>query len=287
MRVTVLDNLSVGRPENVPSSAELAVGDILDTGFVTEVFTTCEIVFHLAARVAIRSSFEYAVDDAQTNVAGTASVLTAAEKSRSIRKLIVASSMAVYADAPYGHCVDEEYSTAPVSPYGVSKLAVERLTHLMCSRAQIDSVVVRLFNTYGPRQALSPYVGVVTIFIDKLLRGETPVIFGDGEQCRDFVHARDVARGCLAVMDFGPSGATFNIGSGTPRTVNQLLAALNGCMGTSLEARYANAVPGELCYSVADITKASRLLGYEPAEDFELTLQALTDEVRRSHQLSL
>jgi len=287
MRVTVLDNLSVGRREHVPSCAELVVGDILDTDFVTEVFATCEIVFHLAARVAIRSSFEYAVDDAQTNVVGTASVLKAAEKSRSVRKVIAASSMAVYSDAPYGVHVNEEYLTSPVSPYGVSKLAAERLTHLMCSRVQIDSVVLRLFNTYGPRQALSPYVGVVTIFIDQLLRGENPVIFGDGAQCRDFVHARDVARGFLGAMDFGPAGETFNIGSSTPRSVNQLLAILNRCMGTSLKAQHAEAVLGELCYSVPDITKAKSLLGYEPVEEFEPALRALTDEVRKGHELSL
>lgn len=286
MRVTVLDNLSVGRREHVASCAELVVGDILDTDFVTGVFATCEIVFHLAARVAIRSSFEYAVDDAQTNVVGAASVLKAAEKSRSVRKVIATSSMAVYADAPFGVRVNEEYLTSPVSPYGVSKLAAERLTHLMCSRAEIDSVVLRLFNTFGPRQALSPYVGVVNIFIDQLLKGKNPVIFGDGEQCRDFVHVKDVTRSFLRAMDFGPDGETFNIGSGSPLSINQLVDVLNRCMGTRLDGQHTEAVPGELCYSVADITKAESLLGYEPLEEFELALRALTDEVRKSRALS-
>lgn len=287
MRVTVLDNLSVGRREHVPPCAELVVGDILDTELAADVFATCDIVFHLAARVAIRSSFEFVVDDAQSNVVGTASVLTAAKRSHSVRKVIVASSMAVYADAPYGFKVTEDYPTTPVSPYGVSKLAAEKLTHLMCSRAGIESVALRLFNTYGPRQALSPYVGVVTIFIDQLLRGENPVIFGDGEQCRDFVHARDVSRGFLAAMDSGHTGGTFNIGSSTPCSVNHLLAILNRCMGTSLEPRHADAVPGELCYSVADITKTKSLLAYQPLEEFEPELRALADELKNSRELSL
>jgi UDP-glucose 4-epimerase len=287
MRVTVLDNLSVGRRDHVPSSAELVVGDILDTDLAADVFANCELVFHLAARVAIRSSFEYAVDDAQINVVGTSSVLQAAEKSRSVRKVIVASSMAVYADAPYGSPVGEEYRTSPVSPYGVSKLAAERLTHLMCSRVQIESVVLRLFNTYGPRQALSPYVGVVTIFIDQLLKGETPVIFGDGEQCRDFVHVRDVARGFLRAMEAGSGGETFNIGSGCPRSVNQVLAVLNQCMETKLHGQHVDPVSGELCYSVADIAKAKRLLGYQPVEEFEPALRRLADEVRSARAVSL
>jgi UDP-glucose 4-epimerase len=280
-RVTVLDNLSVGRREHVPAAAELVVGDILDTRFATDVFASCEVVFHLAARVAIRSSFEHAVDDTRNNVVGTASVLKAAEGSRSVRKVIVASSMAVYTDAPYGLLVGEDSTTSPVSPYGVSKLAVEMLTHLMCSRVQIDSIVLRLFNTYGPRQALSPYVGVVTIFVNQLLKGENPVIFGDGEQCRDFVHVKDVARGFLSAMDIGPAGETFNIGSGRPRSINQLLAVLNRCLGTGLTGQYAKPVAGELCYSVADITKAKRLLMYEPREEFEPALRTLIEEIRK------
>jgi UDP-glucose 4-epimerase len=204
--VTVLDNLSVGRRENVPSGVPIVVGDILDTELVADTLSGCDVVFHLAARVAIRSSFEFAVQDTMTNVVGTASVLRAARNAGSVRKVITASSMAVYGDALDKVPFPETLDTAPISPYGVSKLAAERLTHLMCGEAGMQSTVLRLFNTYGPRQALSPYVGVITIFINRLLSEERPTIFGDGEQCRDFVHVQDVAAAFVGAMDTNVSG---------------------------------------------------------------------------------
>jgi nucleoside-diphosphate-sugar epimerase len=276
--VTVLDNLSVGRRENIPSSVPVVVGDILDTELVTQTLSRCDVVFHLAARVAIRSSFEFAVQDAMTNVAGTASVLRAARNARSIGKVITASSMAVYGDAPDQIPFPESLGTAPISPYGVSKLAAERLTHMMCREAGMQSVVLRLFNTFGPRQALSPYVGVITIFINKLLNEESPTIFGDGEQCRDFVHVQDVAAAFICALEADISDETFNIGSGAPRTVNQVLNSLNEIIGAHLPPQYVEAVSGELRYSVADITKARRLLGYEPAHNFNSSLRDLICE---------
>lgn len=278
--VTVLDDLSVGRRENVPAGARLVVGNLLDPKAAEEALAGCQALFHLAARVAIRSSFEFAVEDAQTNLAGTASILRAAARAGSVRKVVAASSMAVYADAPERKPVPENHATAPISPYGVSKLAAERLTHLLSEQSGMQSVVLRLFNTYGPRQALSPYVGVVTIFINRLLSGEQPVIYGDGEQCRDFVHARDVATGFLAAMEAEVSGETCNIGSGQARTVNQVLASLQRVMKTASLPQHVQAVPGELRYSVADITKARRLLGYHPVHDFESSVSAVVDEIR-------
>jgi len=277
--VTVLDDLSVGRRENVPQGARLVVGNLLQAEAAEEALAGCEALFHLAARVAIRSSFEFAVEDAQTNLAGTASLLRAAARSGSVRKVVAASSMAVYADAPQRKPVEESHPTVPLSPYGVSKLAAERLTHLMSAHAGMQSVVLRLFNTFGPRQALSPYVGVVTIFISRLLRGDQPIIFGDGEQCRDFVHVRDVANGFIAAMEAEVSGETCNIGSGQARTVNQVLASLQRVMKTEGRAKHVPAVPGELRYSVAEITKARRLLGYHPVNDFESSVSAVVDEI--------
>ena len=276
--VTVLDNLSVGRRENVPSGVPIVVGDILDTELVADALSGCDVVFHLAARVAIRSSFEYAVQDTMTNVAGTASVLRAARNAGSVRKVITASSMAVYGEALDQVPFPETLDTAPISPYGVSKLAAERLTHLMCGEAGMQSAVLRLFNTYGPRQALSPYVGVITIFINKLLSEERPTIFGDGEQCRDFVHVQDVASAFVGAMEPNVSGETFNIGSGEPRTVNEVLKSLNKITGPAIAPQYVEAVPGELRYSVADISKARRLLGYEPVHNFDSSLKDLIGE---------
>jgi UDP-glucose 4-epimerase len=282
VEVTVLDNLSVGRPENVPSGVPIVVGNILDTDLVTTTMSGCDVVFHLAARVAIRSSFEFAVQDAMTNVVGTASVLRAARNAGSIRKVIGTSSMAVYGQTTDPCPIRETFPTDPISPYGISKLAAERLTHMICSEAGMQSVVLRLFNTYGPRQALSPYVGVITMFLSKLLNGENPTIYGDGEQRRDFVQVRDVAAAYVRAMNADVTGQTFNIGSGVPRSVNEVLNSLNKIVGHKSAARHCEALPGELRYAVADIAKASEVLGYNPIQNFDSSLRYLVTEVQGS-----
>jgi UDP-glucose 4-epimerase len=276
--VTVVDDLSVGRRERVPASARLIVGDIGDAPTMRRALDRCEVVCHLAARVAVRSSFEFAVADARINVAGTASVLDAARRSENVRRVVAASSMAVYAEGPAGQPVDEDHPTRPEAPYGVSKLAAEQLTHMLCREAGIESLVLRLFNTYGPGQSLSPYVGVATIFLDALRRGDVPVIYGDGEQSRDFVHVDDVARAFVLGIESSISGETCNIGSGLPHSVNELLACLAQGLGVRCRAVHADPVAGELRWSLADITKARKLLEYVPARDFATAIAELTGD---------
>src|SRR5215469_4228605 len=277
--VRVLDNLSVGRRENVLSDAEFVHGDILDSSAVKEALQSCDAVFHLAARVAIRSSFEFVVQDTQTNFSGTASVLQEAVRTQTVRKVVFTSSMGVYAEADSPSPISENHPTTPISPYGISKLAAERLTHNMCGAHGLESTVVRLFNTYGPGQALSPYVGVVTIFVNRLLAGERPTVFGDGEQTRDFVHVEDVVQGLLAALRNVPSGQTFNIGSGIPCSVNSVLRLLQNIMGTSLPPKYVEAAPGELRYSVADISRATHKLGYVLKHRLEPSLPQVVEEI--------
>jgi UDP-glucose 4-epimerase len=281
MEVKVLDNLSVGRRENVPKDAVLVEGDITDETSAKRAIEGCDIVFHLAARVAIRSSFEFAFEDATTNVAGTARILRAVEDVKTPRKVIVASSMAVYADADGPIPIGEGHPATPISPYGVTKLAVERLTHVMCARIGIPSIALRLFNTYGPGQALSPYVGVVTIFIDALSRGERPTIFGDGEQRRDFVHVEDVARAFVNSMDAPVARGTYNIGSGHGLTVNEILSSIQRALGTAIDPRRADAVTGEVRFSVADISRARNDLAYRPLRNFHDSVKDVASEVAR------
>lgn len=269
VEVRVLDNLSTGRRENVPAGAELIAGDILDPAAAGIAMDGCDALLHLAARVAIRSSFEFAVEDTTANAVGTAAIIRAAVRAGSIRRIVTTSSMAVYADAPGAGPIDETYPVEPISPYGVSKLASERLTHLMVREAKLESAVLRLFNTYGPGQAFSPYVGVVTIFVNKLAGGEQAVIYGDGEQARDFVHAADVARGFVLALDNDSTGETFNIGTGKATSVKRVYELIAGHLGAERRALHVEAVPGELRYSVADIGKARRILGYQPAHAFE------------------
>ena len=279
LEVRVLDNLSVGRRANVPKEAALVEGDITDGACARRAIEGCDIVFHLAARVAIRSSFEFAFEDAMTNVAGTARILRAVEDAKTPRKVIAASSMAVYADADDPTPIGEGHPTAPISPYGVGKLATERLTHLMCARIGIPSIVLRLFNTYGPGQALSPYVGVATIFINALSRGERPTIFGDGQQRRDFVHVEDIVRGFIASMDAPVTRGTFNIGSGRGLSVNEVLSSIQRALGTNLEPQRADGVAGEVRFSVADIARARHELGYRPLRDFHDSIHEVAREV--------
>jgi UDP-glucose 4-epimerase len=281
--VQVLDNLSVGRRENLPSDAHFVHGNILDSSAVQEALQGCDAVFHLAARVAIRSSFEFVVQDTQTNFSGTASILREAVRTKTVRKVVFTSSMGVYAEAGSPVPISENHPAAPISPYGISKLAAERLTHTMCAAHGLESTVVRLFNTYGPGQALSPYVGVVTIFVNRLLAGERPTVFGDGEQTRDFVHVEDVVQGLVAALLNGAAGQTFNIASGIPRSVNSVLSLLQNIMGTSLAAKHAEAAPGELRYSVADISHATRSLGYIPKHRFETSLPTVVQEITRNN----
>jgi UDP-glucose 4-epimerase len=279
LEVVVIDNLSVGRRDNLPDGAELVVGDILDKNAMMAAVKGCDVVFHLAARVAIRSSFEFVVEDTMTNVAGTASVLRAAAESGSVRKVVSTSSMAVYADASSPQPVSEEHPVRPVSPYGISKLAAENLTHSLCAAAGMDSVVLRLFNTYGIGQKFSPYVGVVTIFVNKLARSERPVIFGDGLQARDFVHVNDIVSGFVSAMNAGITRETVNIGTGHATTVNELYRLVSRHCGSSLEPVYADPVPGELRYSIAGIEKARRLIGYNSSHALATSLPPVIDEI--------
>lgn len=279
IEVRVIDDLSVGKAANVPAGAELITGSILDRDLVSAAIDRCDVVFHLAARVAIRSSFDFLIEDTQTNVAGTATVLRAAQQSGSVRRVVATSSMAVYSDSPDGRLVAETHPPVPISPYGASKLCSEFLTHQMCAASGIDSVVVRLFNTYGVGQRLSPYVGVITIFCNRLAAGERPTIFGDGEQRRDFVHVSDIVRGFLCALEAPVTGETFNIGTGVATSVNHVLAQLQKVLGTSLAPVYAPAVAGELRHSVADIAKARRLLGYEPQQVFASAVASVAEEI--------
>jgi nucleoside-diphosphate-sugar epimerase len=165
--------------------------------------------------------------------------------------------------------IDEHHATEPASPYGVSKLALERLVHTMARSAGLGSTVLRFFNTYGPGQALSPYVGAVTIFTHALLRGEAPTIFGDGLQCRDFVHVDDITRGCVLALQSQPAaqGLTLNLGTGVATTVLQVVQAVQAALERPGPVRHAAAVPGELRYSIADIGLARRMLDYAPVHE--------------------
>jgi UDP-glucose 4-epimerase len=277
-QVTVIDNLSVGRREMVPEGARFVHGDIRDERAVGDALQGVDCVFHLAAQVTIRGSFERFYEDLDTNVMGTARVLKSVDPAH-VKWFVLASSMAVYADADAPAPIDEHHPTKPLSPYGYGKLAAEGVARQILGSRGIPLTAVRFFNTFGPGQTYTPYVGVITIFVTRLLRGEAPVIFGDGEQQRDFVHVEDIVAGTMAAPGGAPG--TYNLGTGRGTSLNQLADLLTQRINPALEPQHAPAPPGELRYSIADIAAARKALGYEPARTIESRIDEVIEDIRR------
>jgi UDP-glucose 4-epimerase len=276
-RVTVLDNLSVGRREAVPDGARFVHGDVRDDDAIAAALEGVDCVFHLAAQVTIRGSFDRFREDLDTNVMGTARLLSALEPSR-IKWFTLASSMAIYADADSPAPIDESHAVRPLSPYGVGKLAAEDVSAQVLAGRGIPFTAVRYFNTYGPGQGYTPYVGVLTIFVTRLLRGESITIFGDGEQQRDFVHVSDIVAGTMAAP--GNTPGRYNLGTGRGTTLNQLASMVLERLAPNHKALYAEAPGGELRYSVANIDAARRHLGYSPGRSLARDLDEVIQAVR-------
>jgi UDP-glucose 4-epimerase len=277
-RVTVLDNLSVGRREAVPPDARFVHGDVRDERAVMDALSGVDCIFHLAAQVTIRGSFERFYEDLDTNVMGTARLLRAVDP-QTVKWFVLASSMAVYADAPGPHAVSETHPTEPLSPYGWGKLVSEGVARQILEGRGIPLTVCRFFNTFGPGQSYTPYVGVITIFVTRLLRGEPPVIFGDGEQQRDFVHVQDIVSGVLAAP--GREPGTYNFGTGRGTSLNHLARILTDRVNPALTPQHAPAQPGELRYSIADISRAQTALGYSPTRSIDRNLDEVIEDIRR------
>jgi UDP-glucose 4-epimerase len=263
LEVRVLDDLSMGKLESVPDGAEFVEGNILDEGVLRESLRDIDAVFHLAARVSIRTSVDGFVEDARNNVMGTLILLHCMRDSNA-EKLIYASSMAVYSDSPKPEPISEQYQTEPISPYGIGKLSGEKYCLNLADTLGIDTICLRYFNTYGRRQTLTPYVGVITIFINRLLEGKPPVVFGDGEQIRDFIWVGDVARASILALESTVKRGVFNIGTGRSTSVNQVADLLIEKLCPGLEPEHADPQPGELKYCIADITQARKHLKFEP-----------------------
>ena len=278
VRTRALDNLSMGRRENLPAGVELLEGDVLDPKLLRQAMEGSDAVFHLAARVSIRASATEFVEDARTNVMGTLGVLRGAAEMK-VRKVVFASSMAVYGEAEYSP-QDENHPARPISPYGVGKLASEQYCLLISRLAGFDAVALRYFNTYGTRQTLTPYVGVITIFVHRLLSGERPIVFGDGEQVRDFVHVGDVAEATVRAMESQASGVVINLGTGQGTSVGRLAEILVQKLDPSLPPAYGPPPPGEARQSVADTRRCRNLLGFVPPARLEEKLDEVIEFLR-------
>ena len=262
--VTVVDNLSSGRRENLPDGVRLVETDIRDP--LDSVFAEArpEVVFHLAAQIDVRRSVAEPDYDAAVNVIGTIRVLEAA---RAQKAQVVFSSTG---GAIYGERTGPAPETAerrPIAPYGTSKLAAEE--YLAAYNRLYDSghVSLRYGNVYGPRQDPHGEAGVVAIFFNCFLSGTTPKIYGDGRQTRDYVAAADVARATLAAA--GRGGGVFNVGTGRETSVLELYDLCRRAAGVDVEAEHAPPRPGELQRSIVDISLAERKLGWRPEQGLD------------------
>ena len=276
-QVTVIDNLSVGRRDAVAGGARFVHGDIRDDAALADALTGVDCVFHLAAQVTIRGSFDRFQEDLDTNVMGTARLLRLVDRER-VKWFTLASSMAVYADADSPAPIDEAHLKRPLSPYGVGKLAAEDVASQILDARGIPFTAVRFFNTYGPGQSYTPYVGVLTIFITRLLRGEPITIFGDGEQQRDFTHVSDIVAGTIATPGRPPG--RYNLGTGRGTSLNQLAAMVLAKLAPEHKPKHADAQAGELRFSVANIEAARTALGYAPKRSLQHDLDDVIAWVR-------
>jgi UDP-glucose 4-epimerase len=262
--VVVLDNFSTGYKENLVDFEHIRVieGDIQNSETVGRAVKGVDVIFHLAANVGNLRSLSDPAFDSRVNVIGTINILEAARK-RGIQKVVYSSSAAIFGE-PKSLPIDENHPTFPDSPYGVSKLSGEK--HCLCYAKlyNMHIVCLRYFNVYGRNQRYDAYGNVIPIFTDRLLKGEPLIIYGDGEQIRDFVNVRDVVEtNLLAAESKGLSGV-FNIGCGVPITINKLAEVIQKAAGKRVKIKYASARKGEVKYSLADIAKAKKLLNYTP-----------------------
>ncbi len=278
--VVVLDNLSTGYEENLAGLEGIIFyqGDICDMSLVRQSVEKVEVIFHLAAAVGNRQSLENPQRDSQINVLGTINILEAA-RAAGVRKVVLSSSAAIYGE-PRVLPIPEEQPWAPQSPYGVSKLAAERMALAYASLYGLECIALRYFNVYGPRQRYDAYGNVIPIFVHQILQGEPLTIYGDGEQTRDFVSVHDVVQAnLLAAQAQGLSGA-FNIGSGTSVSINQLVGLLEQVTGQKIKVQYAPPRPGDVRDSLADIRAARAHLHYEPRIDLASGLEEYIEWVR-------
>lgn len=263
--VTALDNLSSGYRSNLSPITDVRFieGDIRDEEAVAEAIKNCEVVFHLAASVGNKRSMDHPLLDADINVMGTIKVLEAARKA-GVRKIVASSSAGIFGELKTLP-IKEDHPVEPDTPYGSSKLCMEKECLAYGKLYEIEAVCLRYFNVYGPNQRFDAYGNVIPIFVFKMLRGEPLTIFGDGEQTRDFINVRDVVQANIkAAMAHGVSGA-FNTGSGGRITINKLVDLLKNASGLEPLVEYCAPRPGDVRDSLADITAARTAYDFNPS----------------------
>jgi len=262
--VRVLDDLSAGEKEALDSRVLFTRGDVRDQPKLWTLLHDIDVVFHLAAKVSLPQSILYPREYNDVNIGGTVAVMEAM-RAIGARRIVLASSGTIYGDQKR-QPVDEQVPPDLRTPYAVSKLASEHYIFTLGRHYGIQSVALRIFNAYGPGQALPPaYPPVVPQFLDRILRGGSVVVFGDGHQTRDYVYVEDVVDALIAAADREDiDGEVINIGSGVETSVSQLIALIEELVGREAHVLDNPKQPGGVRRLVADLEKAERLLGYRP-----------------------
>ena len=279
--VRILDNFSTGSRSNLEGlDVEVVEGELRSYERVHAAVRGSEVVFHLGALGSVPRSVQDPLTSSAVNVEGTLNVLLAA-RDENVRRVVFSSSSSVYGSAG-ALPRTEEMAPDPISPYGVAKLAAERYC-VSFSRVyeQFETVVLRYFNVFGPHQSpYTQYAAVVPLFITEIARGKPIVVYGDGEQSRDFTYVANVVDATVRAADAtGASGRIFNVAAGRPASVNELAEAVGRILGKPVERRSAPPRPGDVRDSWADVSAARDGLGYEPHVTLEqglgLTIDAL------------
>lgn len=282
-QVRVVDSLVAGKLanlEHVQGRYEFFEESILNQDGMTEALQGVDTVFHLAALVSVPQSVKEPLRFHECCATGTLQLLLACQQAK-VRRLVYSASSSAYGETG-AQPIAESTPLQPMSPYAAAKLAGEHYCTAVSAVSDLETVRLRYFNVFGPRQdPSSPYSGVISIFCTRMLKGEVPTIFGDGLQTRDFVAVEDVVQAnLLAATTLGISGRVYNIGAGRKITLLDLCDAINAHLGTRLEPQFAPARPGDIRHSQADFTAAQRDLGYSPQVPFEQALSACLEFYR-------
>jgi len=275
--VVLYDNLSSGYSQNVKAlpDAQFVEGDVRDADRLAEAMRGADTVFHLAASVGNTRSIERPLEDSEVNAIGTLQVLEAA-RSLGVRKVVFSSSAGIFGELKFLP-IREDHPVEPDSPYGASKLAAEKLCLAYAKLYDLEAIALRYFNVYGVHQRYDAYGNCIPIFAHRMLRGEPVVIFGDGEQTRDFVNVRDVASANFLASEVRGWSGALNISSGTSITINRLIELMGEASGINPTIVHESPRKGDVRHSRADITAAREQLGFEPVVDFSTGLPEYLD----------
>ncbi len=281
-RVRVLDNFSTGRRENLEAIGDhqLIEADLNDADAVRQAVEGVDCIFHQAALPSVPRSLEAPLETNAACVTGTVTLLDAARHA-GVRRLVYAASSSAYGDQPTSSKRETDLP-APLSPYGAAKLAAEYYCRAFTASFGFETVCLRYFNVFGPRQdPTSEYSAVIPKFVTAMLSGEAPTIYGDGRQSRDFTYIANVVHGNLLAADAPEvAGRVFNVATGSSISLLELVERLNALLGTDIAPIHAPPRRGDILESLADITQARKHLGYEPQVDFEEGLRRSIDYYR-------